>query len=143
MADENSNTQVSGGDNNSQQQQQATTQENVRRTIYQGTELKFTLDIQSEGFSMADDDFKVVIKNTKKSVTIPKAEMILDENENYLFTVDTGFMGTGEYWITTIAYVPDDDFDEDEELHAAKLITVISTRIIANNLFITYAPIVR
>jgi hypothetical protein len=123
MADENSNTQVSGGDNNSQQQQQ----ENVRRTIYQGTELKFTLDIQSEGFSMADDDFKVVIKNTKKSVTIPKADMILDENENYLFTVDTGFMGTGEYWITTIAYVPDDDFDDGLRTEVQKQLICVVT----------------
>lgn len=123
MADENSNTQVSGGDNNSQQQQQ----ENVRRTIYQGTELKFTLDIQSEGFSMADDDFKVVIKNTKKSVTISKAEMILNENENYLFTVDTGFMGTGEYWITTIAYVPDDDFDDGLRTEVQKQLLCVVT----------------
>ena len=123
MADENSNTQVSGGDNNSQQQQQ----ENVRRTIYQGTELKFTLDIQSDGFSMADDDFKVVIKNTKKSVTISKAEMILDENENYLFTVDTGFMGTGEYWITTIAYVPDDDFDDGLRTEVQKQLLCVVT----------------
>ena len=123
MADENSNTQVSGGDNNSQQQQQ----ENVRRTIYQGTELKFTLDIQSEGFSMANDDFKVVIKNTKKSVTIPKAEMILDENDNYLFTVDTGFMGTGEYWITTIAYVPDDDFDDGLRTEVQKQLLCVVT----------------
>ena len=123
MADENSNTQVSGGDNNSQQQQQ----ENVRRTIYQGTELKFILDIQSEGFSMADDDFKVVIKNTKKSVTIPKADMILDENENYLFTVDTGFMGTGEYWITTIAYVPDDDFDDGLRTEVQKQLLCVVT----------------
>lgn len=123
MADENSNTQVSGGDNNSQQQQQ----ENVRRTIYQGTELKFTLDIQSDGFSMADDDFKVVIKNTKKSVTIPKADMILDENENYLFTVDTGFMGTGEYWITTIAYVPDDDFDDGLRTEVQKQLLCVVT----------------
>lgn len=123
MADENSNTQVSGGDNNSQQQQQ----KNVRRTIYQGTELKFTLDIQSDGFSMADDDFKVVIKNTKKSVTILKAEMILDENENYLFTVDTGFMGTGEYWITTIAYVPDDDFDDGLRTEVQKQLLCVVT----------------
>jgi len=127
MADENSNTQVSGGGDNNSQQQQATTQENVRRTIYQGTELKFTLDIQSEGFSMADDDFKVVIKNTKKSVTIPKSDMILDENENYLFTVDTGFMGTGEYWITTIAYVPDDDFDDGLRTEVQKQLLCVVT----------------
>ena len=77
--------------------------------------------------SMADDDFKVVIKNTKKSVTIPKAEMILDENENYLFTVDTGFMGTGEYWITTIAYVPDDDFDDGLRTEVQKQLLCVVT----------------
>lgn len=120
MADE---SNVSNG---VQQQTQAVV-DATPRTIYQGTELKFLLDIQSEGFSMADDDFKVVIKNTKKSVTIPKAEMILDENENYLFTVDTGFMGTGEYWITTIAYVPDDDFDDGLRTEVQKQLLCVVT----------------
>ena len=116
-------------DNNEQGQvQQPQVQEDTTpRTIYQGTELKFTLDIQSDGFSMADDDFKVVIKNTKKSVEIPKNEMILTENEDYLFTVDTGFMGTGEYWLIVYAYVPDDDFDDGIRTEVQKQLLCVVT----------------
>ena len=84
----------------------------TQRTIYADTELKFTLDIQSEGFDMATDDFKVIIKNTKSSIEIPKSEMILTDDDEYIFTVDTGVMGTGEYWVIIYAYVPDEDFDD-------------------------------
>lgn len=77
-----------------------------------GTELKFQLDIEAEGFSMADDDFKVIISNYNKRKEIKKEDMKLDDNENYLFTVDTAYFGSGEYLITIIAYVPDEDFDD-------------------------------
>lgn len=80
--------------------------------LFVGTELKFQLDITSDGFSMADDDFKVIISNHTKKVEIKKEDMILDENEHYLFTIDTAFFGSGDYMITTYAYVPDEDFDD-------------------------------
>ena len=105
----------------------ADTSTSTQRTIYQGTELKFTLDIQSEGFDMADDDFKVVIKNTKSSVEILKSDMILTEDEKYLFTIDTGVMGTGEYWISIFAYVPDDDFDDGLRTEVQKQLLCVVT----------------
>lgn len=80
--------------------------------LYVGTELKFQLDITSDGFSMADDDFKVIISNRTKNVEIKKEDMILDEHEHYLFTIDTAFLGSGDYMITIYAYVPDEDFDD-------------------------------
>lgn len=80
--------------------------------IFVGTELKFQLIIESDGFSMADDDFKVIISNYNKRKEIKKEDMKLDDNENYLFTVDTAYFGSGEYIATIIAYVPDEDFDD-------------------------------
>ena len=76
------------------------------------TELKFSLDITSEGFSMDSDDFKVVIRSTKGRMEIGKSEMILTEDGEYLFTVDTSVLGTGDYYAYIIAYVPDEDFDD-------------------------------
>lgn len=93
----------------------------IERPIYQGTGLKFTLDIECEGFSMDTDDFEVIIKNeSNKKVTITKAEMILTENDKYLFTLDTQELGTGTYYATTIARVPDEDFSDGIRIEVIK-----------------------
>lgn len=84
----------------------------VTKPIYQGTELKFLLDIESVGFSMADDDFYIVIKNMKNEKTIRKEDMLVTNEDKYLFTVNTGELGTGDYWLTAVALVPDTDFDD-------------------------------
>lgn len=99
----------------------------IQRTIYQGTELKFTLDIDIDGFSMDDDDFKVTIKNTKNEITIPKAEMLVTEDNEYLFTVDTLQMGTGDYYVITTAYVPDTDFDDGLRTEVQKQLLCVVT----------------
>ena len=99
----------------------------VTRPIYKGTELKFQLEITADGFSMQDDDFKVVIKNIKNEKEIRKEEMILTDDERYLFTIDTGELGTGEYWLTTIAYVPDDDFDDGLRTEVRKQLLCVVT----------------
>jgi len=86
------------------------------------------LDIQSEGFSMVDDDFKVTIKNaTKKEVTIDKSEMIVTDEDKFLFTIDTALLGTGEYYITTTAYVPDEDFDDGFRTEVQKSLLCVVT----------------
>lgn len=92
------------------------------RPIYVGTKLKYTVDIQSEGFSMADDDFAVVIKTTRNEKTITKADMKITAGEEYLFTIDTDELGTGDYTIYTIAYVPDEDFDDGKRKEVTKQI---------------------
>lgn len=102
----------------------------IFRPIYLGTELKFSLDIQVEGFDMLDDDFKIIVKtaNTKRVVEITKGEMILTDEDVFLFTIDTAILGTGEYYITTFAYVPDEDFDDGlrTEVHKKLLCEVMS-----------------
>lgn len=102
--------------------------EELRRTIFQGTELKFSLEIESDGFSMQDDDFKVVIKNMKHEKEIRKEDMLLDGEEHYIFTIDTAEFGTGDYWALVYAYVPDADFDDGirTEVQKSKLCTVTS-----------------
>lgn len=97
------------------------------RKIYKDTRLKFTLDIQSVGFSMADDDFKVVIRNLKAEKTITKGEMLVNDDDEYIFTVDTQELGTGDYYITTYAYVPDTDFDDGIRTEVTKQLLCVVT----------------
>ena len=102
--------------------------EEIKRTIFQGTELKFGVEITSEGFSMQDDDFKVVVKNMKHEKEIRKEDMLVDGEDNYIFTLDTSEFGTGDYWAFVYAYVPDADFDDGlrTEIQKIKLCTVMS-----------------
>ena len=51
------------------------------RPIYVGTELKYLLNIETEGFSMDVDDFKIIIRSSHDTIEIPKSEMILTDND--------------------------------------------------------------
>lgn len=82
------------------------------RPIYVGTELKYTLNIETEGFSMDTDDFKIIVRSSHGTIEIPKSQMILTDNDEYLFTVDTSELGAGDYYVSVVAYVPDTDFDD-------------------------------
>lgn len=97
------------------------------KPIYVGTRLKFVVDIVSEGFSMDTDDFKVVIRSTKAEKVIPKSEMLVTEDEKYLFTVDTLEMGTGDYTVSTFAYVPDADFGDGVRIEVTKQLLCVVT----------------
>ena len=78
---------------------------------FAGTDLKYLLEIEAEGFSMQDNDFKIVIHTNRGNKEIKKEDMRLTEDEEFIFTVNTKELGAGEYILETIAYVPDDDFD--------------------------------
>lgn len=97
------------------------------KPIYVGTRLKYTVDIQSEGFSMTTDDFEVTIKTTRYQKTITKAEMKITAGEEYLFTIDTKEFGTGEYWAYTTAFVPDEDFDDGFRKEVTKTLLCVIT----------------
>lgn len=82
------------------------------RKIYKGTELKYMLNIEAQGFSMDDDDFEVTLISNRKRVTIKKDEMVIDEQGHFLFCFDTELLGTGDIILEITAYVPDDDFPD-------------------------------
>lgn len=79
-------------------------------TFYIGTDLKFLLDIQAEGFSMTDDDFSVTLTCANKSVELQKEDIATDGDGNYYLLVDTTQFGNGTLVATVKASVPDDDF---------------------------------
>ena len=47
--------------------------------VWVGTELKFAIDITASGFSMEDDDFKVVLRRGQKEVEYSKSDLVNDE----------------------------------------------------------------
>lgn len=86
-----------------------------------GTVLKYKVEITAEGFSMDEDDFKIVIRRGNQSVTLDKSDLIIHEVEasgsgeetvtEYYMLVDTAALGAGKYEVITYAYVPDDDVE--------------------------------
>ena len=81
---------------------------------FKGTDLKYLLKIESEVFSMDDNDFKVILRNSfgTKKVDIEKRQMLKSGDDGYIFTFSTNDVGTSEIIMTTIAYVPDSDFED-------------------------------
>lgn len=86
--------------------------DSTRRKVFKGTEMKFILSIESVGFNMVDDEFSVELSTMRKKIVIPKSDMILDEQDRFIFTFDTAELGTGDVTMKTIAYVPDEDFKD-------------------------------
>jgi len=104
----------------------------VITTVIKGTELKYKLEIESEGFSMVADNFKVELYNNRFHKEITKEEMIVEqpdplpsssssssssseeepEEPEYYFIFDTAEFGTGEITMKVTAWVPDFAFPD-------------------------------
>lgn len=76
---------------------------------YKGTELKFLVELECEGFDITRDDFNIEVVRGSVSQVIQKAEMPHDE-EGYYLCFDTADFGTGVINAIITAYVPDTDF---------------------------------
>lgn len=94
--------------------------------IFVGTELKFKIDIEAEGFSMDTDDFNVVICRRNVKQVFNKQDLINDGEGNYYVCFDTADFGTGTISAIVTAYVPDTDFPDGlrTEVVAMDLVTV-------------------
>ncbi len=82
-----------------------------KRLAYVGTRLKLAVVITCEGFSMDDDEWEVMVTRDTKSVVITKEEAFLGNDGRWYVLVDTDALGVGMAWITSTAYVPDDDME--------------------------------
>lgn len=93
---------------------------------YIGTEFKFVLDIQADGFSMETDDFNVVLKRGGKSLKLEKEDLVEDEHGVFYVCFDSAELGKGNIVAIITAYVPDDDFEDGFRTEVMKidLITV-------------------
>ena len=88
----------------------------MAQRYFVGTELKFAITINCEGFSMTEDPWTVTVKNGTKSIECEKVE---DDNNQYYFLLDTATLGKGTYEVTVEIDVPDEDFpaEENEDTH--------------------------
>ncbi len=76
-----------------------------------GTDLKFAITINCEGFDMDSDEYELQLRCSNKKVTLQKSDIVLgDQGEHYLL-VDTTQFPSGTLRLIVTAKVPDDDFD--------------------------------
>lgn len=88
--------------------------------IYVGTDLKFALNIECEGFSMDEDDFEVVLVNGCKRLLISKDEMSRSEDGTWFLCFNSEDVGQGTITLIVYAHVPDADFSDGERTEIYK-----------------------
>lgn len=89
--------------------------------IIKGTEQKFAINLQAEGFSMDTDDFDVSVISPKATVSGSKGastadvtifrDPALDDNDpqegTWYVIVNTASLSTGDARVVATAYIPD------------------------------------
>lgn len=84
----------------------------IEDEAFLGTEKKYLLEIESDGFDMERDDFEVDIKRGPKTIHLEKSDLIKDTEGNFFITFDTAELGAGGASMTVTAHVPDTDFPD-------------------------------
>ncbi len=76
-----------------------------------GTELKYLVNIESEGFSLVDDIFEIILKRGSVVMTFTKDDLVFRDG-NYYLCFDSEPFGAGTVSAVARAYVPDADFHD-------------------------------
>lgn len=79
--------------------------------IYVGTELKYVVRIEAEGFDMWEHEFEVDIVRGPKKLHFAKDDMVISDEEFYV-CFDTRELGPGRVYAYITAHVPDSDFQD-------------------------------
>lgn len=91
-----------------------------------GTELKFLVDISSEGFDMNADPYEIVLSCSGRTKKITKDDIIYDEVEDkHYMLVDTADFCPGTLMAKVIAQVPDTDFPDGYRAEVYKTVLLI------------------
>lgn len=100
--------------------------------VFLGTEIKLNIHIDPIGeLTMADYDFIVeVYCSAKKSLIINKsntqlAKPVEGAENDYIILIDTSEIGTGNLKCKVTAYIPDDDFEDEERTEVSIIDTGI------------------
>ena len=96
-----------------------------------GTEEKFNLWLAPLGDIHASDyDFSVkAYSNKQANLVIPKHELIMVDDDNFIVRIDTSALGLGKIILEVTAYIPDSDFPDGLRTEIARYTT--DTTIIA------------
>lgn len=80
--------------------------------IYSGSDLKFSVKIIANGFSMDEDNFFIRVKNQwgQTKYIIQKEDMFQDDNGGWYFTMED--VHRGVYYAVLSADFQDDDYDK-------------------------------
>ena len=100
--------------------------------IFMGTEVKFLIDIKSDGFSMHDDDFNITLWQGSTVHVYQKSDLqeettIVDEQEVHKFYLcfDSALFTPGIVSCLIRAYVPDTSFPDNYRTEVDKFDLVI------------------
>ena len=77
-----------------------------------GTEVKFAVTLEAEGFSMAEDNFTLMVMKGRNVVKEIAKEDLVVENDTYILCIDTNEIGVGNFDIAVNAQVPDGHFGD-------------------------------
>ena len=78
-----------------------------------GTEFKVNVNMTPiDGYHLADVEWEALVfaKTSYKTLTIPKKDAIMVDEDNYIICVDSNICGAGTYYVTLTAFIPDTDF---------------------------------
>ena len=94
---------------------------------YVGSDLKFLVEPSATGFDKEEDDWEVIIsRGSGKELVFNKEDLAKDGEGNFYVCFSTEGLGSGQYMITVIAHVPDNDFEDGfrEEVENLALINI-------------------
>ena len=77
---------------------------------YVGTDLKFALRINAQGFSQDEDDYDITLVCGNKKINITKDDIVRGEDNEHYLLVDTSQFSPGLVRAIVTAKVPDEDF---------------------------------
>jgi len=80
---------------------------------FEQTDMKFLVEINSDGFDMDVDDWAVGVQiGTRIVKKFPKEECLKGEDGNWYVCIDKEYLKKGELSLIAYAQVPDPDFDD-------------------------------
>ena len=92
---------------------------------FQYSDLKFLITINSEGFDIDRDDYRIVLKKGSKDyVKIDKSAIAVDGSNHYLCVTkeQLASLGTGDVYMVVYAEVPDSDFEDSMRSEVFKML---------------------
>ena len=85
-----------------------------RVEVYQGIELKMNINIAAIGdLTMDSYGFTCVAYcSSSKKIVAKKEDCVRSDSDNYMMTVDTSLLTTGDLYIFVLANIPDNDMPD-------------------------------
>lgn len=94
---------------------------------YQGTDLKFAITIEREGFNIDVDPWTITVVSDTKSIICNKMEnTVIGEDGQWYLILDTTSLDNGTCYLVIDIDVPDNDFPDGfrHEVYKQKLMTI-------------------